>query len=317
MTGRRVLHRPLDLPSPRALADTSGAVGRWASRRLSWWHRRRAPASGEPGAPAGPAPEAAAGPVRLAVSGAVATVTLARPQRRNALNLASWQALRETAVRLAADERIRVVVLTGGDTTFSAGSDIGEFPEARLGAAAARRYNEVYEAALEAWAALPQPVVARIAGFCLGAALELALTADFRIAAGGAAFAIPAVKLGIGISVADARRLIDVVGPARARALLLTGDRITADRALALGLVDDVVPGGDLVARVDDLVRSLLANAPRSMAWIKRAADFAVRHPDAAPFSFDVLGTQVFETRDCAEGVAAFLAGRPARFTGS
>ena len=314
MTGRRVLHRPLDLPSPRVLADTSEAMGRWASRRLPWWDRRRTRAPGAPDGPAEQAPEAA--PVRLAVSGAVATVTLNRPARRNALNLACWQALRDIAARLAADETVRVVVLTG-ETTFSAGSDVGEFPEARLGADAARRYNEVYEAALRAWAALPQPVIARIAGYCLGAGLELALTADFRLAAGDATFAIPAVKLGIGISVADARRLIDVVGPAYARALLLSGERITADRALTLGLLDDVVPAADLVAHTAARARALLANAPRTMAWIKRATAFAVRYPDAGPFAFDVLGTQVFETRDCAEGVDAFLAGRPARFTGS
>jgi enoyl-CoA hydratase/carnithine racemase len=323
MTEGRARQRSLDLPSPRVFADTSEAMGRWASRRLNWWHRRRVPAPTPPpeaqdGAPSG-APTAEAPPeepVLLAVSGPVATVTLNRPGRRNALNLASWQALGEVAARLAADPAVRVVVLTG-ETTFSAGSDIGEFPAARLGAEAARRYNEVYEGALGAWAALTQPVIARIPGYCLGAALELALTADFRIAAEDATLGIPAVKLGIGISVADARRLIDVVGPARARTLLLSGDRITADRALALGLVDDVAPAADLAARVEARIRDLLANAPQTMAWIKRAAAFAVRHPDTGAFAFDVLGTQVFDTRDCAEGVDAFLSGRRPEFTGT
>jgi enoyl-CoA hydratase/carnithine racemase len=288
-------------------------MGRWASRRLSWWHRRRA---GAPGEPAGSG-EAAAPPepVLLAVAGAVATVTLNRPGRRNALSLACWQALRDIAVRLAADPAVTVVVLTG-DTTFSAGSDIGEFPDARLGADAARRYNEVYEAALDSWAALPQPVIARLTGYCLGAALELALTADFRLAAEDATFAIPAVKLGIGISVADARRLIHVVGPAHARALLLSGEPVTAPRALALGLVDDVVPPSELAGQVEARTETLLANAPHAMAWIKRATAFALRHPDGDPFAFDVLGTRVFETADCAEGVAAFLARRRPRFTG-
>ncbi|HVG97237.1 MAG TPA: enoyl-CoA hydratase-related protein, partial [Chloroflexota bacterium] len=117
-------------------------------------------------------------------------------------------------------------------------------------------------------------------------------------------------------SVADARRLIDAVGPAHARALLLSGERITAERALAIGLVDDVVPAADLPARTDARTLGLLANAPQSMAWIKRVAAFAVRYPDPAPAAFDALGTGVFETRDCDEGVTAFLAGRPARFTG-
>ncbi len=307
--------RRLDLQAPKVLAGTSQAVGRLAHRPLSWWHRRHRGGRRRP--VPGPAPE----PVKLAVAGAVATVTLNRPERRNALDLACWQALAGIAAGLAADPAVRVVVLTGqvGEHggVFSSGSDIAEFPEARLGTAAAREYNERYEGALRAWAALPQPVIAAIAGYCLGAALELALTADFRVAAADAVFGVPAVKLGIGISVADARRLIDVVGAARARRLLLSGEPLTAEQALAVGLVDEVVPVEALPRRVDELVQLLLANAPRAMAWAKQAIDFAVRHPDGEPFTFDVLGTEVFATRDCAEGVAAFLARRPPQFTGN
>jgi enoyl-CoA hydratase/carnithine racemase len=254
----------------------------------------------------------------LTIDDQVATVTLNRPERHNALDLAAWRALADTAARLGADPAVRVVVLTGrGGRAFSAGSDVTEFPEARLGAEAARRYTEVYEAALGAWAGLPQPVVAAISGYCLGAGLELALTADFRLASDDAVFGIPAAKLGIGISVADARRLIDAVGAARARALLLSGDRLAAAEALALGLVDEVVPAPDLAGRVAARVQGLRANAPRTMAWVKQAVDFAVRHPDGASFAFDALGTRVFATQDCAEGVAAFLARRPPAFTGA
>ncbi|MGH2368043.1 MAG: enoyl-CoA hydratase/isomerase family protein [Chloroflexota bacterium] len=310
-------HRRLEFRSPQVLADTSQAMSRWAHRRLPWWQRPPTPAAQPDGAEGPPAGE----PVVLAVDGQVATVTVNRPERRNALNLAVWQSLTEIAERLAAEAssgHVRVVVLTGaGDKAFSAGSDIAEFTESRLGAAAARRYSETYEAALQAWAALPQPVVARIAGYCLGAGLELALTADFRIAAQDAILGIPAAKLGIGISVADARRLIDVVGPARARALLLSGDRVTADEALALGLVNDVLPADELDARVQAQVRSLLDNAPLTMAWVKQAVSFAMRHPDAESVPFDVLGTHLFTSRDCEEGVQAFLAHRRPQFTGA
>jgi enoyl-CoA hydratase/carnithine racemase len=298
------------------LADTSEMMGRWAHRRLSWWPRQQAAHPDEPPQAAATEPALVSAPVLLSREGSVATVTLHRPERRNALNLACWHALTDIATQLAADTSVRVVVLTGG-TTFSAGSDIAEFPEARLGAEAARRYNEVYEGALRAWATLPQPVIAEIAGYCLGAALELALTADFRLAAAGAALGIPAAKLGIGISVADARRLVDVVGPARARALLLSGERLTADRALALGLVDEVAADSELAERVESLVQVLLANAPQTMTWVKRATAFAQRYPNDDPFAFDVLGTQLFATQDCAEGVAAFLTHRPPHFTGA
>jgi len=210
-----------------------------------------------------------------------------------------------------------VVVLTGAGRTFSTGSDITEFPEERLSVAAARHYTETYEAALDAWSKLPQPVIARITGYCLGAALELALTADFRIAAADAVLGIPAVRLGIGISVSDARRLVDVVGPARARRILLSGERLPAAQSLSLGLVDEAVPAEALDACVADRTRVLLANAPLTMAWIKRCVDFATRHPDGEPFAFDVLGAQVFATRDCAEGVDAFLAHRAPQFRGT
>jgi enoyl-CoA hydratase/carnithine racemase len=314
------------------LADTSEAMGRWANRPLKWWHRHRGVrGTTRPAAPLVPREAEAPDPVRLTVEGAVATVTLNRPQRRNALDLASWYALAGIARHLAASETVRVVVLTGRaveavaeDGTpagrsrgvFSAGSDISEFPAERVGAQAARRYTEVSEAALAAWSALPQPVVAVISGYCLGAGLELALTADFRLAADDAVFGIPATKLGIGISVADARRLIAVVGAAKARGLLLSGDRLSAAQALRIGLVDDVVPAAEIPARVDRRVQALLGNAPLAMAWVKRAVDFATRHPDGEPFAFDDLGTQVFASDDCAEGVAAFLAKRTPRFRG-
>ncbi|MBI3973176.1 MAG: enoyl-CoA hydratase/isomerase family protein [Chloroflexi bacterium] len=301
--------RRIDLRSPRVLTETSRAMGQWANQQLSWWHRQREEPATDTTEPDS---------VVLTVEEHVASVMLNRPERRNALNLASWRALADVAGRITTNASIRVVVLTGaGDRAFSAGSDIAEFPEARLGVQAARRYNETYEAALAAWAKIPQPVVASISGYCLGAGLELALTADFRLASDDAVFGIPAAKLGIGISVADARRLIDVVGPARARALLLSGERLSASQAQAIGLVDDVVPADELAGRVDAQVRTLLANAPRAMVWIKQVVDFAVRHPDVDTLPFDTLGTQVFASRDSAEGVAAFLAGRAPEFTGA
>ena len=312
------------LPPAQALAGASEAMGRWAHRRFPWWSRQSDASTALeepallPAPPAEPAPLEETPVVLLEIDGPIATVTLNRPDRRNALNLAVWQALRATATRLMGDPDVRVVVIRGaGEQAFSAGSDISEFPTARLGAEAARHYNEIYEPALEAWSQLPQPVIARVHGFCLGAASELALTADFRIAAEGAVFGIPAVKLGIGISVSDARRLIDVVGVGRARALLLTGERVNAERAVQIGLVDEVVPADQLDARIDAFVKELLSNAPHAMTWVKRVVAHAASHPGEPAVPFDSLGTQVFSTQDSAEGVAAFIERRPPTFTGS
>lgn len=257
-------------------------------------------------------------PVVVEINESVAVVTLNRPTRRNSLNLATWRALVDVAARLATTPTVRVIVLTGqGDVAFSSGSDITEFPRERLGVPAARQYGELVETALEAWCHLPQPVVARIHGYCLGAGLQLALTADFRLASDDATFGIPAVKLGIGISVADARRLIDVVGPACARALLLTGDVLSSAEARAIGLIDDVAPADDITDRVQARIEALLTSAPYSLAWVKRAVGLAIHYPDTAGLDRDeALGTKVFSTRDCAEGVEAFLSGRPPRFEG-
>ncbi|HET7769141.1 MAG TPA: enoyl-CoA hydratase-related protein [Chloroflexota bacterium] len=309
-----------ELPSAQAIAGASEAMGRWAHRTFPWWSRR-APAAVTPEslAAAADAPTATEEPpVLLEIDGPIATVTLNRPERRNALSLAVWRALRDVAARLMGDPAVRIVILRGaGDAAFSAGSDVTEFPTARLGAAAARHYNEVYEPALEAWSLLPQPVIARVRGFCLGAATELALTADFRFAAEDAVFGIPAVKLGIGISVSDARRLIDVVGVGRARALLLTGERLTAERAAQIGLVDEVLPADRLDAHIQTFAQELLANAPHSMTWVKRVVAHAAAHPGEPAVPFDSLGTQVFDSRDSAEGVAAFIERRRPSFTGS
>lgn len=258
------------------------------------------------------------GSVLLHVAGAVVTVTLNRPQTRNAINRAAWQQLLEHARWISSRSDIRVVVLTGqGNAAFSAGADIAEFPAARLTADAARQYGELVELALEAWAALPQTVIAAVRGFCLGAGFELALTADVRIASDDAAFGIPAVKRGFGISVADARRVADVVGVAAARRLLVTGRTLSASGAMAIGLVDDVVPFADLATRVDALAAELAANAPLAVAWAKEAVARVARgRSDGDLTPEERVGAHLFATRDAAEGVAAFLARRPPRFTG-
>lgn len=256
-------------------------------------------------------------PVLLRRDGPLATVTLNRPRAHNALNLAAWRLLGEVAGELAADRSTRVVVLTGQrGWAFCSGADIAEFPAERLEPSEARRYGELAEAALVAWQALPQPVIARIRGYCLGAGLELALCADFRLAAEGASFGVPAARRGFGLSLGDIRRLADLVGPARARALLLTGETLPAAAARALGLVDEVAPPEALDGRVEALAQTLLANAPLAMAWIKLAVRAATGGDTASLTPEETVGAQVFATRDAAEGVAAFLERRAARFEG-
>lgn len=264
------------------------------------------------------ATEPDSGPILVTVDGAVATVMLNRPRSRNAINLASWRSLRDAASSIAANTAVRVAILTGaGDAAFSAGADISEFAEHRLTLEAAAAYGDMMEAALHAWEQLRVPVIAAIRGFCLGAGLELALTADFRIAAEVATFGVPATRRGFGISVDDARRLAAVVGPARARGLLLTGDQVSSAEALRLGLVDEVIAEEALDGRVWLLAVHVAANAPLAVAWVKEAMRLATGgQGDAELDDARRHGAHVFATRDAAEGAASFLERRLPRFEG-
>lgn len=264
------------------------------------------------------APEQDAAPILLSLDGAVATVTLNRPRLRNAIDTALWRALGGAAASIVARADVRVVVLTGaGATAFSAGADISEFASQRLTLEGAAAYGDVMEAALHAWERLPMPVVAAIRGFCLGAGLELALTADFRVSAELATFGVPATRRGFGIGVDDARRLAAAVGPVRARSLLLTGEQVSSAEALRLGLVDEVIAEEALEARVAVLAVRLAANAPLAVAWVKEAMSMATGMQSDVPHTAARRhGAHIFATRDAAEGVASFLERRDPRFEG-
>ena len=257
-------------------------------------------------------------PVSLQCSGARATVTLNRPDQRNALNLECWRLLEAHAATIAADPTIRVVLLTGaGQEAFSAGADIGEFATWRRDVADATVYGERCEAVFAAWQALPQPVVARLQGYCLGAGFELALCADLRLASDTVRCGVPAVRRGFGVSLGDLRRLRAVTTPHWAKRLLLTGEELTAAAALQCGLLDLVVPTQELDAAVEAAVRRLERNAPLAMAWVKRLAglaDDAISEQSLSPA--ERVGAQLFATKDAAEGAAAFLEKRPPRFRG-
>ena len=257
-------------------------------------------------------------PVLLQRSGARATITLNRPDQRNALNLECWRLLEACAATIAADSSIRVVLLTGtGTEAFSAGADIGEFATSRRDVADATDYGERCEAVFAAWQALPQPVVARLHGYCLGAGFELALCADLRLASDTLRCGVPAVQRGFGVSLGDLERLRAVTSAHWAKRLLLTGEELTAAAAHQCGLLDLVVPAAELDAAVEAVVRRLERNAPLAMAWVKRLAalaDDAAREQSLGPA--ERVGAQLFATTDAAEGAAAFRATRPPRFTG-
>ena len=250
--------------------------------------------------------------------GAVAEIVLDRPRQHNALNLDMWRGLAELASQLQADPLVRAVVLrAAGERAFSAGADVGEFERTRGDRQGGVAYNRALREATDAIVGLPMPVVARVQGFCIGGGCELALCADVRICDTTAVFGIPAVRLGTGLDLGDVQRLVRLVGPANAREVLFTGRRIPADRALRIGLVNDVVPLAELDACLERLLDDLLAGSPLALTRAKRDVRLVLDDPTLSSVADrDAYAAELFDTADYREGVRAFLEKRPPRFPG-
>lgn len=235
------------------------------------------------------------------VTDSVATVVVRHPARRNAMTTAMWRALPPLLEELAADPAVGALVLTGADGTFCAGADISslrESPgEAQLLAVRAE----------EALAAFPKPTLAAIRGHCVGGGSQLAAACDLRFAEEGALFGVTPAKLGIVYPASSTRRLVALTGPATAKYLLFSGELIDAARALRTGLVDEVLPEGELDKRVAEFTRILVS---RSRLTQSAAKEFADGRTDRDAY----WAGQARGSGDTAEGVAAFLERRRPEF---
>jgi methylglutaconyl-CoA hydratase len=209
--------------------------------------------------------------LRRTDEGPVATVALARPEARNALNAALIGEVARCFEELAEDEGVRVVVLTGEDPSFCAGADVGYMRDTagfsyEKNLKDARRLADMFLAVDD----LPKPVVARVRGAAIGGGVGLVAVADVAVAEEGARFAFSEVRLGIAPATI-APFVVRKIGYSRARALFLTGERFDADLALEAGLVHEVVPEGELDAAVERVVAQLLQGGPAAQAAIKEA----------------------------------------------
>jgi enoyl-CoA hydratase/carnithine racemase len=237
-------------------------------------------------------------------SGETCVLTLQREEKLNALSGAMEQELLDA---LAGDELLgsRCVVVTGAGKAFSAGADINEFADADAASIAAyyAGTGDVYERL----AALPMPTISAIHGWCLGGGLELALATDFRIADETAAFGLPEVELGILPSSGGAYRLVRLLGPGKAKELMLLRRRFDAAEALAAGVVTEVVPAGTALERALEAAGEL-ASLPRlAVETIKRAADLIPEASREAALLIERLGyAALAQTDDATEAVASF-----------
>jgi enoyl-CoA hydratase/carnithine racemase len=252
--------------------------------------------------------------VRVERRGGVVRCTLDRPPL-NLFEPGLIAALRSTFTTLGADPTVRVVVLAGAGRAFTAGMNVHVLRD--LDADGATALISALHDALDAVHRAPFPVVAAITGAALGAGFELALACDLRVAAAGAVFGLPEVRVGVP-SVIHAALLPPLVGPGRAAELLLTGATLGAEQALAWGLVNRVVAAGQLDAAVDELVEALLACAPTAVrlqkALIVRWRESTL--PDAVRAGIAAFGA-AYRTGEPREGAAAFLDKRPPRFEAS
>jgi enoyl-CoA hydratase/carnithine racemase len=250
--------------------------------------------------------------------GSVGRIIFNNPARHNAVSLEMWQAIATIMADFDADDSVRVIVVTGaGGKAFVSGADISEFKEKRNSEEAAAEYARISEAGRKALAETLKPTIAMIRGYCIGGGLATALACDLRIAAEGSRFGVPAAKLGLGYAYDGIKKLIDMVGPAYAREIFYTARQFTAEEALQMGLINRLLPDGELEGFVKNYCDMIAANAPLTV----RSAKVAVREALKPETERDLelckrMVAECFASADYAEGRTAFMEKRRPVFTG-
>ncbi len=250
--------------------------------------------------------------------GPVGWLTFNNPARRNAVSIDMWEAMPKALERFEEDPQVRVIVLKGeGDKAFVSGADVSQYEKERSSAEGIRYYEEIAGRVTERLQSCDKVVIAMIRGYCLGAGVNIALCCDLRLAAEDARLGIPAAKLGLGYRAPSLKNLIDTVGPAYAREVLLTGRQFRADEAKAMGLVHRVVPAAELEALVLEYCTTISENAPLTI----RASKRIIRELLKANPAFDAqactaLVKQCFDSQDYIEGRRAFMEKRKPVFQG-
>jgi enoyl-CoA hydratase/carnithine racemase len=252
--------------------------------------------------------------VTVSVAEGIATIRLDRPPM-NALNATIQEELRGAAMAVSADDSVRAVIVYGGEKVFAAGADIKEMAAMSYADMAARAPE--LSSAFDSIARIPKPVVAAINGYALGGGCELALACDWRVAAEDAKLGQPEINLGVIPGAGGTQRLARLVGPARAKDLVMSGRMVTAAEALAMGLVDQVVPAASVHEAARELVARYVTGPAAALRAAKAAVDGGLSVDLASGLAWESqLFAALFATSDRVEGMAAFVEKRKPKFTG-
>ena len=251
--------------------------------------------------------------VRLEIDQAVAVIRLDRPPM-NALNAQVQDEIAAAAAQVTADHDVRAVIIYGGAKVFAAGADIKEMAEASYAQMAAdtRRLQDAFTAV----AKIPKPVVAAITGYALGGGLELALCADFRVAGESARVGQPEILLGVIPGAGGTQRLPRLVGPARAKDIVYTGRFVTAPEALAIGLVDKVVPDAEVYQAAREMVNRYAGGPAVALRAAKQAIDEGLDVDLDSGLEIERLNfAGLFATEDQRTGMRSFVENGPGKAT--
>jgi enoyl-CoA hydratase len=249
----------------------------------------------------------------------VGIVTFNNPARLNAVSLEMWQAAKRALDAFAADDEVRVVVLTGaGGKAFVSGADISKFGSERATLEGVRAYDETTAGTFNSIADFPKPTIAMIRGYCVGGGLGLASCCDLRICSDDSRFAVPAAKLGLGYGYAGLKRLVDIVGPSFAKEIFYTARQFSAAEACIMGLVNRVVPAAELEGAVRSISDMICANAPLTIRAVKFTVGEILKDEGKRDVArVNEMVEACFKSRDYTEGRTAFMEKRKPVFTGS